>query len=498
MDFKKDKFDTRKRTKTTITPAQLLELGKLPPQAVDLEEAVLGALMLDKDAVTNVFSILKQPEAFYKEAHQRIFFAIQNLFAKSEPVDILTVTQELKKAGELEIAGGAFYVTQLTNRIASAANVEVHARIVLEKYLQRELIRISTDTLQYAYEDSSDVFDLLNKAEQNLFSISQTNIRKDFEHVRPLLGETIKQIELARDQKFGGVPTGFTRFDHITGGWQKSDLIILAARPGTGKSAFVVTVARNAAVDFQKPVAIFSLEMTSIQLVSRLIAAETELPADRLRKGELRDDEFHQLNAKIGKLTTAPIFIDDTPALSIFEFRAKARRLKALHNVSLIIVDYLQLMVSGQEGKGSREQEVSTISRSLKAIAKELDIPIIALSQLSRAVEQRGGSKRPQLSDLRESGAIEQDADLVLFIYRPEAAGITVDENGNSTEGMAEIIIAKHRNGRVGSENLIFISQFAKFIEPSSSSVPFSESDLGTGNSIIRGSKMNDIDEDLD
>src|ERR1051326_8482596 len=409
----KDLRNTRQRTQTSITPAQLLELGKLPPQAVDLEEAVLGALMLDKDALTNVVAILK-PEAFYKESHQHIFRAIQSLFAKSEPVDILTVTQELKKTGELEIAGGAFHVTQLTNRIASAANVEMHARIVLEKYLQRELIRISTDTLQRSYEDSADVFELLNYAEQNLFSISQTNIRKDFEHVRPLLGETIKQIEAARDHKFGGVPTGFTRFDAITGGWQKSDLIILAARPGTGKSAFVVTIARNAAVDFQKPVAIFSLEMTSIQLVSRIISAEAELPADKLRKGELRDDEFHQLNAKIGKLTNAPIFIDDTPALSIFEFRAKARRLKAQHDVQMIIVDYLPLMVSGQEGKFSREQEVSTISRSLKAIAKELDVPIIALSQLSRAVEQRGGSKRPQLSDLRESGAIEQDADLVL------------------------------------------------------------------------------------
>lgn len=488
--------DTRKRTKTTITPAQLLELGKLPPQAVDLEEAVLGALMLDKDALSNVIDILK-PDAFYKDAHRHIFSAIQNLFTKSEPVDILTVTQELKKTGELEISGGAYYITQLTNRVASAANVEMHARIVLEKYLQRELIRISTDTLQHAYEDTSDVFELLNKAEQNLFSISQTNIRKDYEEIRPLLGQTIRQIEAARDQKFGGVPTGFTRLDSITGGWQKSDLVILAARPGTGKSAFVGSVARNAAVDFQKPVAIFSLEMTSIQLVSRLIAAETELPADKLRKGELRDDEFHQLNAKIGKLTSAPIFIDDTPALSIFEFRAKARRLKAKHNIELLIVDYLQLMVSGGEGKFSREQEVSNISRSLKAIAKELNIPIIALSQMSRAVEQRGGSKRPQLSDLRESGAIEQDADLVLFIYRADMAGITVDENGNSTEGVAEIIIAKHRNGRVGSENLLFISQFAKFVEPSSSTVAFSEEDLGSGNSIIRGSKMNDIEEDI-
>ena len=496
MDYKKDTRDTRKRTKTAITPAQLLELGKLPHQAVDLEEAVLGAFMLDKDALTNAIDILK-PEAFYKDSHKHIFTAIINLFKRSEPVDILTVTQELKKSGDLEVAGGAFYVTQLTNRIASSANIEMHARIVLEKYLQRELIRTSTDTLQHAYEDSADVFELLNIAERNLFDISQTNIRKDFEEIRPLLRKTIEQIEGAKNQELSGVPTGFTRFDSITGGWQKSDLIILAARPGTGKSAFVGTIARNAAVDFQKPVAIFSLEMTSIQLVSRLIAAETELPADNLRKGKLRDDEFHQLNAKIGKLTSAKIFIDDTPALSIFEFRAKARRLKKQHDVSLIIIDYLQLMVSGQEGKSfNREQEVSTISRSLKAIAKELDIPIIALSQLSRAVEQRGGSKRPQLSDLRESGAIEQDADLVLFIYRPDMAGITVDENGISTQGMAEIIIAKHRNGRVGSENLIFISQFAKFVEPSSSVTTF-ETDADGGSSIIRGSKMNDIEEDL-
>ncbi|TAL62624.1 MAG: replicative DNA helicase [Bacteroidetes bacterium] len=499
MDQNKDTRDTRKRTKNTITPQQLIELGKLPPQAVDLESAVLGALMLDKDALSNVVDILK-PEAFYKEAHQRIFAAIQSLFAKAEPVDILTVTQELKRTGELEIAGGAFYVTQLTNRIASAANVQLHARIVLEKHLQRELIRISTDTLQHAYEDTSDVFELLNKAEQNLFSISQTNIRKDFEHIRPLLGKTIQEIEAARNHELMGVQSGFTGLDRITGGWQRADLIILAARPGTGKTAFVVTVARNAAVEFKKPVAIFSLEMTANQLVSRFISGETELPADKLRKGELREHEYQQLNSKISRLVDAPIYIDDTPALSIFEFRAKARRLKAQHNVSMVIVDYLQLMVSGQEGKFNREQEVSMISRSLKAIAKELDVPIIALSQLSRAVEQRGGSKRPQLSDLRESGAIEQDADIVMFIYRPDMAGITQDENGMSTDGMAEIIIAKHRNGRIDSANLMFIPHLAKFVEPSTSITPLSEQradEFNADNTIIRGSKMNDIEEDL-
>ncbi len=496
----KDTRDTRKRTKTSITPQQLIELGKLPPQAVDLEVAVLGALMLDKDALSNVVDILK-PEAFYKEAHQRIFSAIQSLFAKAEPVDILTVTQELKRTGELEIAGGAYYVTQLTNRIASAANIQMHARIVLEKYLQRELIRISTDTLQHSYEDSADVFELLNKAEQNLFSISQTNIRKDFEHIRPILGKTIQEIEAARHHELSGVQSGFTSLDRITGGWQRSDLIILAARPGTGKTAFVVTMARNAAVDFNKPVAIFSLEMTANQLASRFISGETELRADKLKKGELREHEYQQLNSKISRLVDAPIYIDDTPALSIFEFRAKARRLKAQHNIAMVIVDYLQLMVSGQEGKFSREQEVSMISRSLKAIAKELDVPIIALSQLSRAVEQRGGSKRPQLSDLRESGAIEQDADIVMFIYRPDMAGITQDENGMSTDGMAEIIIAKHRNGGLDSAHLMFIPHFAKFVEPTTSVVSpghtaLSE-DFNADNTIIRGSRMNDIEEDL-
>lgn len=497
----KDTRDTRKRTKNTITPQQLIELGKLPPQAVDLEMAVLGALMLDKDALSNVVDVLR-PESFYKESHQRIFSAIQNLFTKAEPVDILTVVQELKRVGELEIAGGAFYVTQLTNRIASAANVQLHARIVLEKHLQRELIRISTDTLQHSYEDTSDVFELLNKAEQNLFSISQTNIRKDFEHIRPILGKTIQEIEASRHHELSGVQSGFTSLDRITGGWQRSDLIILAARPGTGKTAFVVTMARNAAVDFKKGVAIFSLEMTSNQLVSRFISGETELPADKLRKGELREHEYQQLNSKISRLVDAPIYIDDTPALSIFEFRAKARRLKAQHGIAMIIVDYLQLMVSGQEGKFSREQEVSMISRSLKAIAKELDVPIIALSQLSRAVEQRGGSKRPQLSDLRESGAIEQDADIVMFIYRPDMAGITQDENGMSTDGMAEIIIAKHRNGRIDSANLMFIPHLAKFVEPSSSVVPSASTganmdDFNADNTIIRGSRMNDIEEDL-
>ena len=494
----KDNKDTRKRTKTSITPQQLIDLGKLPPQAVDLESAVLGALMLDKEALSHVVTILK-PAAFYKESHQHIFSAIQDLFTAAEPVDILTVTQELKRKGELEIAGGAFYVTQLTNRIASSANVQVHARIVLEKYLQRELIRVSTETLGYAYEDSTDVFELLSKASDELFLVSQNNIRKDYEHILPVLSRTMKEIDLAREHKLSGVKSGFTSLDHITGGWQKSDLIILAARPGTGKTAFVVTIARNAAVGFQTPIAIFSLEMTANQLVTRFISGETELSSEKLRKGELLPHEYQQLNSKIGLLDKAPIYIDDTPALSVFEFRAKARRMVAKQKVALIIVDYLQLMVSGQEGKFSREQEVSMISRSLKSIAKELNVPIIALSQLSRAVEQRGGNKRPQLSDLRESGAIEQDADIVMFIYRPDKAGIT-DIDGVSTAGMAEIIIDKHRNGPTGSAQLMFIEQLAKFVEPSTSVLQDQRADeFNADNTIIRSSKMNDtdIEEDL-
>lgn len=496
---------------------QLYEIGKLPPQAVELEEAVLGALMLEKDALTAVIDIL-QPKSFYKEAHGRIFGAIQNLFQRSEPIDILTVTQELKRTGELEIAGGAYYISQLTNRVASAANVEFHARIIAQKYIQRELIRISSDTIRNAYEDTADVFDLLDTAERSLFSVVEGNIRKNYDKMSTLISQAVKQIETARNQKTGvtGVPSGFTDLDRMTSGWQKSDLVILAARPAMGKTAFVLTLARNAAVEFQRPIAVFSLEMASVQLVQRLISAEAELSAEKLKKGQLEEHEFQQLHVKIGKLSEAPIFIDDTPALSIFELRAKCRRLKAQHDIQVIIVDYLQLMTTGSErSQGNREQEISTISRSLKSIAKELEVPVIALSQLSRAVETRGGDKRPQLSDLRESGAIEQDADMVMFIHRPEYYGFSQDAEGNSTQGIAEIIIAKHRNGAVGSVNLRFIDRLAKFTDldggmndglsysggndggpynPSAGMDP--SADFSGSNTVIRGSKLNDIEED--
>jgi replicative DNA helicase len=490
----------REREKKSALQQAIFEQGKVPPQAVDLEEAVLGAIMLEKDALSTVIDILT-PEVFYKEQHRIIFKAIHRLFAKTEPVDILTVTNELKNSGDLEIAGGAYYITQLTNRVASTANVEFHSRIILQKHIQRELIRISSEIIKDSFEDTTDVFELLDSAEQQLFNISENSLRRNYLDMQTLIREAIKEIEAAKghEDHLRGVPSGFTGIDRITSGWQKSDLIILASRPGMGKTAFALSMARNIALDFQKPVAVFSLEMSSVQLVTRLISAESDLTAEKLRKGDLQDYEWQQLNTKIKRLIDSPIYIDDTPALSIFELRAKCRRLKAQHDVQIIFVDYLQLMTSPSEGKGNREQEISNISRSLKALAKELNVPILALSQLSRAVETRGGSKKPILSDLRESGAIEQDADLVLFIYRPEYYKIDVDEEGNSTSGLAEISIAKHRNGALADIKLRFVSQFARFIDQDKDMFgtdDFQEESNENGNMRTVRSRMDEIEDD--
>ncbi len=479
-----------------------LEHGKVPPQALDLEEAVLGAMMLETDAVTEVIDILK-PETFYKDAHQKIFSAILRLFDKGEQVDILTVTNELKNAGELEIVGGPYYITMLTSRISSTAHIEFHARIVIQKYIQRELIRISSGIIKDAFEDTTDVFDLLDRAEQNLFNVSESNLRRSFEQMPSLVKQAIENIESAKnsDTHMSGIPSGFTDLDRLTLGWQKPDLIILAARPAMGKTALALSMSRNIAVRFNMPVAIFSLEMSAVQLVTRLISSETELPATKLKKGELADYEWQQLNSKINNLVNAKIFIDDTPALSVFELRAKCRRLKQQFDIQMVVVDYLQLMTvgGGKENRGgNREQEISTISRSLKALAKELDIPVLALSQLSRAVETRPqGSKKPILSDLRESGAIEQDADLVLFIYRAEYYKIDTFEDGSPTKGVSEIIIAKHRNGPVGEVRLRFIDRFAKFEDYSSASTHNGNEtdDVSAGFKTI-SSKMNDELED--
>lgn len=469
-EFTKSPLAKDKRNRLS---AATVSLGKLQPQARDLEEAVLGALMLEKDALSAVVEILK-PEVFYVDAHQKIFQAIITLFSNTSPVDILTVTAQLRKQGELEMVGGAYYITELTNRVASAANIEYHARIVSQKFIQRELIRISTDVINQSYEDTSDVFELLDYAEQNLFQIAQNNLRRDSRKMDDLLKESIKQLELLRGKEdaLTGVPSGFTQLDRMTNGWQKSDLVIIAARPAMGKTAFVLSCARNAAVQFGKPVVVFSLEMSSVQLTNRLISGETEIEQEKIRKGNLLDWEWQQLTSKIGALNDAPLIIDDTPALNIFEFRAKCRRLKAQYDIQMIIIDYLQLMQGRADGKsGNREQEISSISRALKQVAKELEVPVIALSQLSRAVENRLGSggKRPMLSDLRESGAIEQDADMVLFLYRPEYYGLTEDEQGNSTVGIGEVIIAKHRNGETGTVPLRFVGKYVKFtdLEPS-------------------------------
>ena len=439
--------------------------GKLPPQAIELEEAVLGALMLDNEALSDTIDILK-PEYFYKMEHQKIFDAIIVLFNESKPVDILTVIEQLKKMGALENIGGAFYITGLTNSVASSANTEYHARIIVEKFIQRSLIQISSNIIKDSFDETIDVFDLLSKAEQDLFSVTEGSLRKSYDKMSVLITNAIQSIEELKNKKDGlsGVPSGFSKLDRVTSGWQKSDLIIIAGRPGMGKTALALTMARNIAINHKTPIGIFSLEMSSDQLVNRLISSESEIPSGKLRKGNLEEYEFVQLHEKIRDLAEAPIYIDDTPGLSVFELRAKARRLVKNHGVQIIIVDYLQLMTAGGNKSGNREQEISTISRSLKGIAKELKIPVIALSQVNRGVESRTStSKRPILADLRESGAIEQDADIVNFIYRPEYYKIYEWENSDDSRGQAEIIIAKHRNGSLENIRLKFISNLAKF-----------------------------------
>jgi len=436
--------------------------GRVPPQAVDVEMAVLGAMLLDKGAIAKAIEILDD-SSFYKPAHQRIFAGMVALFEKSEPVDLITLVEELRRRAELDKIGGEYYLTELTTRVTTAANIEYHAHIVLEKALMRQLISSSSEVVGRAYSETEDALDLLDEAEQKIFQISEQRMKKSFISMNTAVHQTMEMLESIHGKHSGvtGVPSGYTELDNYTGGFQNSDLIIVAGRPSQGKTALVLSVARNASIFHEVPVAFFSLEMSNQQLVLRLICAEARVDAQSVRTGRLPEDEWRKLSTSIGKLYKAKIFIDDTPALTALEIRAKARRLKVEHNVGLIIVDYLQLM-QGPKNAQSREQEISSISRSLKALAKELNTPVIALSQLNRAVEMRG-DKRPVLADLRESGAIEQDADVVLFVHRPEMFGINVDENNEPTEGMAEIIIGKQRNGPTGSARLAFIKQYARF-----------------------------------
>lgn len=437
------------------------------PQDKDVEEAVLGALMLEKDAYTTVCDILR-PESFYEPGHKLIYEAIQNLGAAQRPIDMLTVIEQLRLNGSLQQAGGPVQISELTSRVLSGANVEFHARIVAQKYLARELISFATSIEEKAFDESNDVDDLMQEAEGKLFEISQRNVKKDVTQIDPVIGQAISQIQAAANRTSGlsGLETGYKKLDALTSGWQNSDLIIIAARPAMGKTAFVLSMAKNMAVNFNTPVAIFSLEMSNLQLVNRMISNVCELEGQKIKSGQLSPLEWDQLMSRVKHLYSAPLFIDDTPSLSIFELRTKARRLVREHQVKIIIIDYLQLMNASGMKFGSREQEVSMISRSLKQLAKELNIPIIALSQLNRSVESREGrdGKRPQLSDLRESGAIEQDADIVCFIHRPEYYTKSgEDAQGNDIRGLAEFIVAKHRSGSVDDVKMRFRARFARF-----------------------------------
>jgi replicative DNA helicase len=508
--------DRKVRRKPSIDLGNMV-FGKVPPQSKELEEAILGAIMLEKSAFDTVVEILK-PECFYGEAHQNIFKAMKSLADKSLPIDLLTVVEELKLRGDLELVGGAYYVSRLTNSVVSSANIEAHSRIVLQKFIQRELIRISGEIIGDAYEDTTDVFDLLDDAESKLFEITNNHLRSAFEDINTVLVKTIQRIEdmRNRDEDITGVPSGFPSLDKLTYGWQQTDLIVLAARPSVGKTAFALNLARSAALHPTKPtpVVFFSLEMSSSQLVQRILSAESEIWLEKISRGKLEEHEMKQLYKRgIERLSNAPIYIDDTAALNIFELRAKCRRLKNKHDIGLIIIDYLQLMSGGGDNKnGNREQEISKISRDLKGLAKELKVPIIALSQLSREVEKRKeGAKIPQLSDLRESGAIEQDADMVMFLYRPEYYDITANEMGESNKGETYVKIAKHRNGSLDTIKLKALLHIQKFIEdedggsgfgggaPGSSFRPIkSDEDGGAKLYIQKGSKMNDSAYDDD
>jgi replicative DNA helicase len=465
-----DKSKQKTGTRTKKPQVNTEETGRLQPQARELEEAVLGALMLEKDAYGIISEILT-PESFYDNSHELIFTAIQNLAIQQKPIDILTVVEQLRKEGNLETAGGASYIALLSQKVVSSAHLDYHARIVAQKYLARELITFSSQVSSKAFDESNDVDDLMQEAEGQLFEISQRNVKKDVTHINPVIKEAFALMREAstRTDGLSGIQTGFKGLDKITSGWQNSDLIIIAARPAMGKTAFVLSMAKNMAVNYNIPVAIFSLEMSNVQLVNRLIVNVTELPGEKIRNGNLAPHEWHQLDSKVHVLYDAPIFVDDTPSLSVFELRTKARRLVKEHKVKCIIIDYLQLMNATGMSFGSREQEVSIISRSLKGLAKELNIPVIALSQLNRNLESRTGRgdgfdvKRPQLSDLRESGSIEQDADIVCFIHRPEKYGLLEDEHRRDLRGKAEIIIAKHRNGSTGDVWLDFKSEYARF-----------------------------------
>lgn len=436
--------------------------GRLQPQALELESGVLGSLLLGVETMSLVSDIL-QPRSFYDGRHTIIYECMLSLFKRNIRCDAMSVVQELKKNGQTESSGGAYFISQLANK--ESQQPEYHARIIQQKFLQRELIRICNETSAHCYDETADCFDLIGSHEKNLTEITKNvSIGSAAKTISQLWDEVYQKNKILLSKKgVFGVPSGFNNLDRITGGWQQPDLIIIAARPKMGKTSLVCNFMRNACVDFNIPVAMFSLEMSSIQIATRIFSLESDTSnTDFLRKG-IEEDRMIYVADRCSRLVNSPLYIDDTPGISLFELRSKARRLKREKNIQLIVVDYLQLMTGEKGNKGNREQEISAISRGLKGLAKELEIPIIALSQLSRAVETRGGDKRPQLSDLRESGAIEQDADMVVFIHRPEYYGIMEDSEGKSTAGKAEIIFAAHRSGGVGTEQLNWIDYLTKF-----------------------------------
>jgi replicative DNA helicase len=470
--------------------------GKVQPQAVPVEQVVLGALLIDKDALTMVMDYLS-PESFYLPAHQMIYKSMITLFEQTLPVDLHTVYEALKKSGELEVLESPHYLVDLTNKVASSANIEYHARIIVQKHIQRELIRTSTEVINKSFDETKDVFELLDEAETGLFNITQNNLNRSYAAISDLVIQARKQMEQLAEEGADnlGVPSGFSVVDRVTSGWQKSDLIIVAARPGMGKTSFTLALAKNAAMDHKQGVAVFSLEMSSLQLTNRLLSMDAGIPSNKIRDAkDLSDSDWTKLNRSIERLSDSDIFIDDTPSINIFELRAKCRRLKMQHDVQLIIIDYLQLMSGGMDNKnGNREQEISKISRALKAMAKELDVPVIALSQLSRQVESRP-DKRPQLSDLRESGAIEQDADMVIFLYRADY----YEQAEPGEEEKTEIHIAKHRNGATANVPVRFIGQYTRFEEWEETGFGGFSPDVMSGGSdsvITVASRMNDEDD---
>ena len=464
----------------------------LQPQALEVERAVLGALMNDRDAYAVVCEILS-PESFYEQRNQLIYSAIRDLSIAEKPVDVLTVTDELERQGSLDKVGGAIYIADLSNKVASSANIEYHARIIAHKFLARQLISFASDIETKAFDGSMDIDDLMQDAEGSLFELSRRNMKKDYTQIDPVISNAVEVIQKAAANKDGltGVPTGYHKLDNITSGWQASDLVIIAGRPAMGKTSFALSMAKNIAADYKVPMAFFSLEMSNVQLVNRLISNCCEIQGSKILNGQLKPDEWERLDKRLNNLIGSPLYVDDTPGLSVFELRTKARRLVRNHGAKIIMIDYLQLMNANGMRFSSRQEEVSTISRSLKQIAKELDIPILALSQLNRGVESREGleGKRPQLSDLRESGAIEQDADMVLFVHRPEYYHIYQDENGRDLHGMAQIIIAKHRKGATGDVLLNFRGEFTRFENPEDSNTNIENPGIGGGE--IVGSKIN-------